>query len=90
MTRKTKILFIYDEMRTFVKKDLENLQKHFIVKPLKYTSKKDVIKILYGVLTTDVSFSWFALGYATVAVFFSKMLRKKSIVVAGGWDVVDR
>ena len=87
--RKIKILFIYDEMRSFTQKDLEILQKHFIVKPLKYTGKKDIIKILYGVLTTDVNFSWFALGYATMAVFFSKIFRKKSIVVAGGWDVVD-
>ena len=76
-------------MRSFTQKDLEILQKHFFVKPLKYTGKKDIIKILYGVLTTDVNFSWFALGYATIAVFFSKIFRKKSIVVAGGWDVVD-
>lgn len=86
--KKIKILFIYDEMRTFIKKDLELLQKHFIVKQLKYTGKKDIIKILFGVLTTDVNFSWFALGYATVAVFFSKIFKKKSVVVAGGWDVV--
>jgi len=89
MKREIKILLIYDEMRSFIKKDLEILQKHFIVKPLKYTGKKDIIKILFGVLTTDVNFSWFVLGYATTAVLFSKIFMKKSVVVAGGWDVVN-
>ena len=75
-------------MSTFISKDLEILNKHFDVILLKYTGKKDLIKLAKGVLTTDLNYSWFALGYATAAVFFSKIFRKKSIVVAGGFDVV--
>lgn len=75
-------------MRTFVKNDLDILKDHFHVKTLKYTNKKDIPRLIWGVITTDVSFSWFALGYATTAVFFSRVFGKKSIVVAGGWDVV--
>lgn len=75
-------------MRTFVKKDLEILKEAFEVRTLKYSNKKDIPKLIWGVLTTDVNFSWFVLGYATTAVFFSKLFGKKSIVVAGGWDVV--
>jgi len=87
--RKIRILFIYDELRTFVKKDLENLQEHFDVQTLRYTGKRDIPKLTLGILTTDLNFSWFALGYATLAVFFSKIFMKKSVVVAGGWDVVN-
>lgn len=76
-------------MRTFVKKDLEILKEAFEVRTLKYSNKKDIPKLIWGVLTTDVNFSWFALGYATTAVFLSKLFGKKSIVVAGGWDVVN-
>lgn len=75
-------------MRTFIKKDLDILREAFDVKTLKYSNKKDIPKLIWGVLTTDVNFSWFALGYATTAVFFSKLFRKKSIIIAGGWDVV--
>ena len=44
---------------------------------------------MWGILTTDVNISWFILGYATSAVVISKIFRKKSIVIAGGWDVVN-
>ncbi len=87
--KKTKILFIYDDIRTFIQKDLDILRKHFVVKTLKYTGKKDIPKLIFGVLTSDINLSWFALSYATMAVFFSKLFGKKSIVIAGGWDVVN-
>lgn len=87
--KEKKCFFIYNEMSTFVYKDLEILDKYFDVKTLKYNGKRDIPKLLFGVFTTDFNFSWFALGYATIAVFFSKIFKKKSFVVAGGWDVVD-
>jgi len=86
--KRFKILFIYPNMSTFISKDLEILSRHYNVKTLKYTGKRDIPKLLSGILTADLNFSWFALGYATLAVFFSIIFRKKSIVVAGGWDVV--
>ena len=86
--KKYKILFICDQNPTFISRDLKILNIYFDVVLLKYTGKKDLIKLAKGVLTTDLNFSWFALGYATAAVFFSKIFRKKSVVVAGGFDVV--
>lgn len=88
MPQKIKILFIYDELRTFVKKDLNIFREQFEVTTLRYTNKKDIPKLIWGVITTDINISWFALGYATTAVFLSKLFGKKSIVIAGGWDVV--
>lgn len=87
--KKIKILFICPHVSTFILKDLEILKKYFCIKTLHYKGKKDLPMLIWGILTTDLNFSWFALGYATAAVFFSKLFRKKSVVVAGGWDVVN-
>jgi glycosyltransferase involved in cell wall biosynthesis len=38
-------------------------------------------------LKSDITFSWFAGDHAAVVVFFSKLFRKKSIVIVGGGDV---
>jgi len=40
------------------------------------------------ILWVDLTFSWFAYGSAYSAVILSKLFRKKSVVVAGGYDVV--
>ncbi|WP_340817862.1 glycosyltransferase family 4 protein [Methanolobus sp. WCC4] len=87
MHKMIKILFLYDEPRTFILQDLAILKDYYDVVPLKYSGKKDIPLIAWYILITDINFSWFALGYASVAVFFSKLFRKKSVVVAGGWDV---
>ncbi|UCF13551.1 MAG: glycosyltransferase family 4 protein [Thermoplasmatales archaeon] len=84
---KINILFVPYSSSTFIKKDLEFLQKHFDVKPVKWRGKRDIINIAFGVLKSDVVFSWFAFDYAAVAVFFSKLFQKKSIVIVGGGDV---
>lgn len=83
---KDKILFVYYSLSSFVKKDLEILQKHFDVKPIQWRGKRDLPKIALGILKSDLTFSWFAGDCAAVAVFLSKLFRKKSIVIAGGHD----
>ena len=84
---KINILFVPYSSSTFIKKDLEFLQKHFDVKPVQWRGKRDILNIVLGVLKSDVVFSWFAFDYAAVAVFFSKLFQKKSIVIVGGGDV---
>jgi glycosyltransferase involved in cell wall biosynthesis len=89
MANKKKVLFIYTDLSTFVEKDLNILRAEFEVIPFHYRGKKDLIKLKKHVLTSDVNISWFVLGHATLAVFFSKISKKKCIVIAGGWDVVN-
>lgn len=84
---KTKILFAYRSLQSFVERDLEILQKYFDVKSVQWRGKRDLPKIALGVLKSDLTFSWFAGDYAAVAIFFSKLFSKKSIVIAGGGDV---
>lgn len=84
---KIKILFVYRSLQSFVERDLEILQKYIDVKSVQWRGKRDLPKIALGVLKSDLTFSWFAGDYAAVAIFFSKLFSKKSIVIAGGGDV---
>ncbi len=84
------------ESSIFLQRDLEILKNHFEVrtaptfnrkKPI--TSIPSIFKILKGTLWADLTFSWFADTHAFLAVLFSKIFRKKSIVIASGYSVAD-
>ena len=81
------ISLVYYTFSPFVKNDLEILQKYFDTAPVSWNGKKDIPKIAKAVLKSDLTFSWFATDHAAITVFFSKIFRKKSIVVVGGGDV---
>lgn len=91
-----KIFVIYlapRKMVSFVKKDYETLQKRYNTKAYCYTGWKrgvlDIPRILYGVLNSNVNISWFAYSQSYYAVLFSKVFKKKSIVIIGGFDVAE-
>jgi len=78
----------------FLKRDVEILKNHFEVRTAPTFNRKkpittlpSIFKILKGTLWADVTFSWFADTHAFLAVLFSMMLRKKSVVVASGYSV---
>jgi glycosyltransferase involved in cell wall biosynthesis len=83
---KAKVLFIYENLSEFVARDIDLLRKDFEVIPFHYTKKR--FKLILAVMKSDVNISRFALGYAAIAVLFSKLFGKKSIVVVSGYDVV--
>jgi len=94
--RESSVLFVYSDLSKFVLADLEMLQKHFKVRPLKVTAflvprkSKDWIayfRLFKGVLCADLVYFWWADLNAFFAVLFSVLLRKKSIVVIGGYEV---
>ena len=90
MNKKPKILIITPvELDVVINKDYEFLKNDFDVKVVVYRGKKDRLKLLKGVLSTDLNISWFAWTYAKYAVIISKIFRKKSIVIAAGYDVVN-
>ncbi len=88
MAKKRKILFIYPFLASFIEKDLNILKEEFEVVSFRYRGKKDLFRLLRNLLSTEVNISWFSLGHATMAVLFSRIFGKKSIIIAGGWDVV--
>jgi hypothetical protein len=59
------------------------------VKVVQYQGKKKMFKFLIetikGVLWSDVTFSCFADVHAFVAVLLSKIFKRKTIVVVGGY-----
>ncbi len=75
----------------FIQNDLDILRRFFDVRVAHYQGKKRLreflIETLKDVLWSNLSFSWFADVHAFAAVLFSKIFRKKSIVVVGGYEV---
>jgi len=83
-----KILFVYPALGSFIRKDLEILEKHFHVKKMKVImSPLTVLRLLKGILWADVVYTWFIKLNTLFTVLFCMILRKKCIIVAGGYDV---
>jgi hypothetical protein len=95
--KEIKILFVYSALSSFVRRDLEILERNFNVKSLKIVTflvprrGRDplvFLKLFKGILWADMAFSWFADLNAFFIVLFCMILRKKFVVVVGGYDVV--
>jgi glycosyltransferase involved in cell wall biosynthesis len=85
------ILLIYPYLSSFIKRDIEIfeiLSERYELKQLLYSGKENLLELSSLVLQNDLNISWFVLSYATPAVMLSKMIGRKSILIAGGWDVV--
>ncbi|UEC43855.1 MAG: Glycosyl transferase, group 1 family protein [Methanothrix sp.] len=85
---KIRVAFIcYSPDASFIRRDYKILSKYFSVEKFNYRRPRDAFGMMRAVWRSDVSFSWFAAGHAFLAVLFSKSLRKKSVVVIGGYEV---
>lgn len=75
----------------FLKRDIEILKNHFDIRTVPGFNRRrpvtSILKILKGTLWADLTFCQFAGTHAFLAVLFSKILRKKSVVVVGGYEV---
>ena len=89
MTKNIKISFIYPFLSSFSKNDLDMLRSNFEVIEVHFTRDfEGILNIIKAVFRSDVSFVWFGSLHAFITVFFTKLFRKKSIVVAGGYDAM--
>ena len=91
MVKKIKISFIGDISSSFIKYDYEILKRFFdidIIQPPKNKLGwlKYIFKLGRNVKQSNLTFSWFAGWHSAFAVFFTKIFRKKSIVIVGGYD----
>lgn len=95
-----RILFIYTSYSTFVKTDYEILSSKHVVtryqfKPVKGLLKtglqflKQLIFLTFNIWKFDTVFVWFADYHSFLPVLFAKILKKKSFVVVGGYDVAN-
>ena len=80
------ILYVYKHNRSFVKRDLDMLRKHFKVIPC-YFNLINFFRLPILTIKSDIVFIWFASYHAFIATIFAKMFSKKVIVVTGGYDV---
>ena len=96
MNRKISILFVRPSKSSFIQEDLKLLRKHFNVRVVDFVlsirkkpkeTLKTMFSMLTGVLWADITFSWFADTHAFWAVRLSKIFRKKSIAIVGGYEV---
>lgn len=87
-THRKTVAFISGTRSSFIENDYEMLSDIFNIKRVVFRGLKDIPDLFRAILKSDISFSWFAGGHAVFAVLFSKLLRKKSIVVIGGYEPV--
>ena len=94
---KTRVLFVYSVLSSFIRTDLETLERNFNVKKMEietfFVPRKSknlfvFFKLVKGILWADVTYTWFADVNAFFIVLFCIFLRKKSIIVVGGYDVI--
>lgn len=86
-TRKNKLLSPY------LLNDLEIVREKYSVRKCEFISLqkkhffqilRDVVLLFFGVFWSDLTLCWFGRLHAFFAVLFSKILRKKVIIIAGG------
>lgn len=83
-----KILFTYTTESGFVQTDLDILRSMHEVRTVKFKPcLSSIIEIAKGVMWCDCTYSWFTHTHAAACVLFSKILRKKSIAIVGGYEV---
>lgn len=99
MSQKAKILFIYPELRSFVKKDIELLSKHYDVTAMKSHSSNKLVMLLIQI--THALFYLFRIRkFNTVVIFFAgnhsyfptliaKAMGVPSLIIVGGTDAAN-
>jgi glycosyltransferase involved in cell wall biosynthesis len=94
---KERVLFIYTRISTFIRGDLDILEKKFPVTTLvvdnsskikqAFSITNEFFYLLFNVLRYDIVYIWFADYHSFFPVLFSKLFRKKVYLVIGGYDV---
>lgn len=95
-TRKLKITYLADEHSPFPKWDAKILSKDYDVTTINLNlHEKNYFKflciglsrLLLSILNTDLSITWTVDIHTAYVVLISKIFRKKSIVIVGGYEV---
>ncbi|MDA8090352.1 MAG: glycosyltransferase family 4 protein [Nitrospiraceae bacterium] len=73
----------------FVKNDAKTLSNWFKVTLLEAPHKGNLGRLFSHIRNSDIVLCWFGCRMAALAVMFSKFMKKKTIVIAGGQDVAN-
>lgn len=91
-----RILFVHQSLEPYVERDIQILRSAHDVRIVQFTGFKNIARNILpdlwqlwkGVIWCDLTFSWFGKLHAMFSVLFSRMLGRKSIVVAGNDDAL--
>ena len=86
-----KIVLTCGKMEEFVRRDSEILQEEYDVEELifsKMSRSQFITTMKKKMKEADLMFGWFAGWHSALGVKYAKRAKKKSIVTAGGYDVV--
>jgi glycosyltransferase involved in cell wall biosynthesis len=97
---KSKILFVYSPWTTFTKTDYDILAAKYDVVKYQFKPRKGLIKVaiqflkqlfflIFNIWRFDILYIWFGDYHTFLPVLFAKVLKKKSFVVIGGYDVAN-
>ncbi|WP_319500561.1 glycosyltransferase [uncultured Draconibacterium sp.] len=97
---KQKIVFIYSPWSTFIKTDYDILASKYEVVKYQFKPQKGLIKVglqflkqllflAFNIWRFDILYIWFGDYHSFLPVLFSKVFKKKSFVVIGGYDVAN-
>lgn len=83
-----KIALIYHgNFSSFIKRDYDILSQVHEVEKVDFSSPGCAPALIRAMATSSLALIWFAGGHAAAAVLLSKLLRKRSIIIVGGFDV---
>lgn len=84
---KPRVLFLHNYPTLFVKMDREILKEFCELSELWFKGIKDIPKVMIEIKKADFAYSWFGGFHSLWMVLFSKLYRKPTVIVAGGYDV---
>lgn len=85
----TKILFVSESFPPHMKRDLKILKQHFDVDVfnLDLGDRFSRINVMKKILESDIVYSRFACRRTLFLILLSRLFRKKSVLLSGGYDV---
>lgn len=89
MKRAPHILLTSTFRASFVQQDVVLLGKTFPVTVVVATGVRALLRYLLALKDATITYSWFASVYSSLLVFFTKIFRRRSVIVLGGVDVAD-
>lgn len=95
--KKANIMVLSAFNLSFIQRDINILKKHFNIHvnlfdklpKSPFNLLKSIWQIFSAVKKCDISYIWFVEWRAFLNVLFSRLLNKKSIVIVGGYEVVN-
>tara|TARA_B100000035_G_scaffold284284_1_gene267103 strand:- start:2 stop:985 length:984 start_codon:yes stop_codon:yes gene_type:complete len=83
-----KVLLFSTQKQSFIEDDVRLLEEFSDVKWICAHGLFTAVRIKWSMLFSDVGIAWFASVYSAILVFTARFLRKTSIIIVGGADLI--